>query len=160
MAEMVVVSEQPEAGDEAPVVADVAAEPVVAEAVTVAEVRYLTAAGKWSSSIWDCHVDPPICCYVTFCYWCAFGSVMSAHFDDKTCASECCSVCLWDTANGCFGPYYHSVKRAQIRKMYGDLPEEPCDDCTTACCLGCCALCQEGRHTKAARPARTGCLGM
>lgn len=102
-------------------------DPLPVEPVLIANVAYQTPIGKWSSGLFDCCQDKPICCYVTFCYWCAFGNIMSAHLD-KPCRDECCSVALWDVCNGCFGPYYHSLNRGKIRKKYGDIPEEkPCD---------------------------------
>lgn len=158
-------------------------EPVAsAAAEPIATVTYQVPLGKWQTGLFDCCTDVPICCYVAFCYWCAFGHVMAAHDDDKTCRDECCNVVMWDVCNGCFGAYYHSIKRAKIRQNYGGLPEEPCDvslpqqnsrhmylaysyvchpqDCKVSCFCGPCALCQEGRQAKAGRPNWTGCLGM
>lgn len=152
-------------------------EPVAtAPAEPIATVTYQVPLGKWHTGIFDCCLDIPICCYVTFCYWCAFGHVMAAHDDDKRCRDECCNIVMWDVCNGCFGAYYHSLKRSKIRQNYGGLPEEPCDvscpvfvcvfhdccaqDCKVSCFCGPCALCQEGRQAKAGRPNWTGCLGM
>ncbi|KAJ8600878.1 hypothetical protein CTAYLR_006995 [Chrysophaeum taylorii] len=145
---------------EALAVADAVADRgVVAEPVLIAQLAYQTSVGKWSSGLFDCRADLPICCYVAWCYHCAFGHVMAANLGSKW-RDECCSIILWDVCNGCFGPYYHAIKRAKIRAKYGDLPEEPCDDCTTVCFCGPCALCQEARHAKAANPNTISCLGM
>mmetsp|Transcript_38683 Transcript_38683/g.124008 ORF Transcript_38683/g.124008 Transcript_38683/m.124008 type:complete len:192 (-) Transcript_38683:124-699(-) len=131
---------------------------VAAEAVTVADVAFLTAAGRWSSELFDCCDDVPICCYVASCYYCAFGHVMRAHFG-TSCASETGHVICWDVFNGCFGPYLHALKRHDIRNMYGGIHQKR-SDCLVTCLCGCCALCQEARHAKAAKPGATGCLGM
>mmetsp|Transcript_18650 Transcript_18650/g.57332 ORF Transcript_18650/g.57332 Transcript_18650/m.57332 type:complete len:158 (+) Transcript_18650:166-639(+) len=117
-----------------------------ATAVAVAETN------EWSSGLFDCLADVPICLYVCALPCCAFGHVMSAHFSLLRCQDECCA-CV------CFGRCHHSHRREQIRAKH-NLPARPFSDVAVTWVCPCLSLCQEARHAKATNPNKIGCLGM
>lgn len=126
--------------------------------------KKLPPTSDWSSSIFGCFSDMPICCKGLWCPCDLYGHNLENTGNDSSKAG-CLTHCLlgswygcplhfilgplayWFTCDPCLGARH----RRLLRFKYG-LKEKPCGDCCTHCWCHPCALCQEARQLKYGPP--------
>jgi Cys-rich protein (TIGR01571 family) len=99
----------------------------------------------WSTGLFDCCADVPMCCFTIFLPCFAFGRNAEALDGDKN--SCWTAAALWwalqhTIALGCL---YSSSYRGKLRSKY-NIPEGPVPDSVIHCLCWPCAFCQEHRE--------------
>ncbi|XP_024397174.1 protein PLANT CADMIUM RESISTANCE 7 [Physcomitrium patens] len=99
----------------------------------------------WSTGLFDCCADVPMCCVTMFLPCFAFGWNVEALDESKD--SCWTAAAMWwvlqhTIALGCL---YSSSYRGKLRSKY-NIPEEPVSDCVIHCLCWPCAFCQEHRE--------------
>jgi Cys-rich protein (TIGR01571 family) len=108
--------------------------------------------GQWTTGMFGCFEDIPICCYGMCCGYCLFGAVAS-HIKPGGCCGPCFMAFLIDAIPamvGCpaMGCFYTTPFRTLFRSQFG-LPVVCCSDFFAHCCCYCCAFTQEAREISA-----------
>ncbi|KAM0015058.1 putative PLAC8 motif-containing protein [Helianthus debilis subsp. tardiflorus] len=97
---------------------------------------------RWSSGLFNCFSDVPLCCITCWCPCITFGRIAEAVDDGKTsCVTSAGVHALLTYATGC-GWIYSLTYRSKIRKDYM-LDGGAFRDCLAHFCCERCALCQE-----------------
>lgn len=117
----------------------------MSSAVPVANVD----SSDWSSGLFECLDDVPICLYVAVMPCCAFGHIMAAHFPHLRSHDECCAFLCFSCCACC--SCHHTARREQVRVKH-HLPARPVADLAATWLCPCLSLCQLARQAKVANP--------
>ncbi|KAF3792560.1 PLANT CADMIUM RESISTANCE 9 protein [Nymphaea thermarum] len=100
---------------------------------------------RWSTTLFQCCIDPPNCLLACFCPCVAFGRI--AEIIDRGNTSCISGACLYEAMKilTCCGCLYAAFFRAKLRAQYR-LPENPAPDWAVHCFCEPCALAQEYRE--------------
>ena len=100
----------------------------------------------WSTGLFDCCADVPMCCFTMFLPCFAFGRNAEALNGGKSNSCWTAAAVWWalqhTVALGCL---YSASYRGKLREKY-NIPEGPVPDSVVHCLCWPCAFCQEHRE--------------